>query len=351
MLPEIILSNFSSERLTIKHLRQTIMKNIETIKDSLYGKTVVITGASSGVGRAAAEAFAALGANIVAVARGREGLDEVVALCTDLGVTAISVSADTSIAEDMEHVAVEALKISGHIDVWINNAGVMASGKFEEIPMEVHEQVIKTNLFGYMHGAYNAIKIFKAQNQGILINNVSIGGFMPAPYSAVYSATKYGIRGMMECLQGEISNRSNIHICNLYPQLQNSTGNLHSAKYSGFNMGISPLASDPRQTAAKMVQLARHPKKDLFPDHRAAAITTVYKLFPKPVINLASAVLRLKMKRNKDKQGNPGNVLENSKEPLRVYGNVPTGGVGAPAMLLLAGLGIGLTLLAVRKKF
>jgi short-subunit dehydrogenase len=318
-------------------------------KDTLQGKTVVITGASSGVGRAAAEAFAIQGANVVIVARGQKGIDETVAACKDLNGTAIGVSADMSLEQDVERVVEEALKITGRIDVWINNAGVMASGKFEEIPMEIHEQVIKTNLFGYLHGAYNAIKVFKKQDEGILINNVSIGGFMPAPYSAVYSATKYGIRGMMECLQGEISNRKHIHICNLYPQLQNSTGNLHSAKYSGFELSIPPIASDPRKTAAKMVQLAQHPKKDMFPDFTSAAITTAYRLFPKMIINTASAAVRLKMKMNKDKEDEAGNILTNSKEPLRVYGKQPSSTASTLGLVALAGLGIGITLVAMKK--
>lgn len=322
---------------------------MENAEQSLHGKTVVITGASSGVGRAAAEAFATLGANVVIVARGQKGIDEAVSFCNNLNGTAVGVSADMSIERDVERVAGEALKITGKIDIWINNAGVMASGKFEEIPMEIHEQVIKTNLFGYMHGAYNAIRIFKEQNEGILINNVSIGGFMPAPYSAVYSASKYGIRGMMECLQGEISNRRHIHICNLYPQLQNSTGNLHSAKYSGFSLSIPPIASDPRETAAKMVQLAQHPKKDMFPDVRSATITTLYKLFPKLVINTASAAVRLKMKLNKDKEDDAGNILAHSKEPLRVYGKTPSATANTLGLVALAGLGIGLALLSIKK--
>lgn len=327
------------------------MDDALTLKNNLYGKTVVITGASSGVGRAAAEAFSAQGANVVIVARGQEGIDETVAFCREFNVTAIGVSADMSIAEDVERVAAEALKINGKIDIWVNNAGVMASGKFEEIPMEIHEQVIKTNLIGYMHGAYNAIKIFKKQNEGVLVNNVSIGGFMPAPYSAVYSATKFGIRGMMECLQGEISNREHIYVCNLYPQLQNSTGNLHSAKYSGFSLSIPPIASDPRDTAEKMVELAKHPRKDLFPDYRAAVITNLYRLFPKLIINAASAAVRIKMKLNKDKEGNPGNILDNSREPLRVYGKPPlSSSTKTLGIVLAAGLGVGLFLLAANRK-
>lgn len=326
------------------------MKDQETCRNNLKGKNVVITGASSGVGRATAEAFANEGCNIIAVARGQKGIYDVVEYCRALGVSAIGVSADMSIAEDVNRVVSEALEAYGKIDIWVNNAGVMASGKFEEIPMEIHEQVLKTNLFGYMHGAYNAIRIFKEQNKGILINNVSIGGFMPAPYSAVYSASKYGIRGMMECLQGEISNRKNIHICNLYPQLQNSTGNLHSAKYSGFDMKISSIASDPRDTAAQMVNLAKHPKKDLFPDLRSSAITKTYQLFPKLIINTASAVVRTKMKLNTEKENNPGNVLTNSNEPLRVYGNPPSKTVSNLKLAIFAGLGFGIGFLLVNKK-
>ncbi|WP_289659191.1 SDR family NAD(P)-dependent oxidoreductase [Flavobacterium panacagri] len=326
------------------------MEDIHTHSSSLKGKIVVITGASRGVGRAAAEAFAREGCNLVITARGKKGIDEVVDYCRALNVKAVGIPADMSIAEDVEKVAAGALAIGGRIDIWVNNAGVMASGKFEEIPLEVHQQVIKTNLFGYMHGAYNAIKIFKEQDEGILINNISIGGFMPAPYSAVYSASKFGIRGMMECLQGEISNRRHIHICNLYPQLQNSTGNLHSAKYSGFDMTIPFIASDPRDTAAKIVELAKNPQKELFPDFKSAAITNTYKLLPKIITNAASAVVRTKMKFNEEKVNNPGNVLSKSKEPLRVYGNPSSKAVSDVKLALFAGIGISLGLFLFSKK-
>lgn len=326
------------------------MDNIKLNRNNLKGKTVVITGASSGVGRATAEAFAQEGCNIIIAARGQKGINEVVRYCHALNVLALGISADMSIAEDVEKVATQALALTGKIDIWVNNAGVMASGKFEEIPLEIHHQVIKTNLFGYMHGAYNAINIFKKQNDGILINNISIGGFMPAPYSAVYSASKFGIKGMMECLQGEISNRKHIYICNLYPQLQNSTGNLHSAKYSGFDMTIPFIASDPRDTAAKMVELAKHPKKDTFPDLRASVVTNTYRLFPKMIINLASAAVRMKMKLNQNKEDNSGNVLTNSKEPLRVYGKLHSKKTNNLSLALFAGIGFGIALLFMSKK-
>lgn len=326
------------------------MKSDNNLQRTLRGKTVVITGGSSGVGRAIAEAFALEGCNIVVAARGKDGLDETVQLCRDLEVAAVAVPTDVSIASDVQNLANKALQFNGRIDIWVNNAGVMASGKFEEIPMELNEQVIKTNLFGYMHGAYSVLPIFKRQNEGILINNVSIGGFMPAPYSAVYSSTKFGIRGMMECLHGEISDFPDIHICNLYPQIQRSTGNMHSAKYSGLDFKIPPFAADPRDTAAKIVELAKNPKKDLFPDIASRFLVNIYSLFPKPIINTASAAMRLMMK-VKNAPSEPGNVLEPSSEPHRIYGETMLPVLSRQTKLAaLAGLGLGLAYMFLGSK-
>lgn len=319
-------------------------------KRSLRGKTVVVTGGSSGIGRAAVEAFALEGCNIAIAARGKEALDETLKLCKDLNVNAIAVSTDVSKAEDVENLLKAAVNEFGRVDIWVNNAGVMASGKFEEIPMEVHEQVIKTNLFGYMHGAYSVLPLFKEQNEGILINNISIGGFMPAPYSAVYSSTKFGIKGMMECLQGEISDFPDIHIANLYPQIQRSTGNMHSAKFSGLDFKIPPIAADPRDTADKIVQLAKEPQKDLFPDFTSRALVNIYGMFPKIIINTASAGMRLLMK-IKNASSDSGNVLKPSSEPHRIYGETSLPVPGKKTKIaVLAGLGLGLAYILLKSK-
>ena len=282
-------------------------------------RTVVITGGSSGVGLAAAEAFAKEGFHVVIAARGKKGLDTALDYLKPFSNKITAVACDVGEYEDVKRLAETAKAITGRIDVWLNNAGVMSNGKFEEIPMELHHGLIKTNLFGYMHGAYAALPIFKEQGDGILINNVSIGAFMPAPYSAVYSATKTGIQGMMECLQGEISHYPDIHICNVYPQIQRSTGNMHSAKYSDLNFKIPPIAADPKDTAAVFVKLADHPKKDTFPGPVSYAIKTIYSIFPKSFINSASALMRLQMNM-KDAPSDAGNILTPSDGPHRIYG-------------------------------
>ncbi|MDQ0781827.1 SDR family oxidoreductase [Chryseobacterium sp. W4I1] len=226
-------------------------------KPYFFGKTVVITGASSGVGKATAEAFAAEGADLVLAARGEEPLNDCAELCRKFGVEVIAVPTDTSIAEEVYHLVEEALKFSGRIDCWINNAGVLAFGKFEEIPIEVSDQIVKTNLLGYMHSAHVVLPVFKRQKKGILINNISIGGWMPAPYGTAYTASKFGIRGMVETLQGELSGYPDIHICALYPGFQKSTGIDHAANYSGIKLSTPPPAFDPRELAASMVKTAK----------------------------------------------------------------------------------------------
>lgn len=327
---------------------------MELISPKIYplvNKTVVITGASSGVGLATAEAFAKAGCNLVLASRGKEALDKAVAYCQSLGAMAIGIPTDISEHAQVQHLVSQALVATGTIDFWVNNAGVMASGKFEEIPIEVSHQVIRTNLFGYLNAAHSVIPVFKKQGHGVLINNVSIGGFMPAPYSAVYSATKFGIKGMMECLQGELSDERDIHICNLYPQIQRSTGNMHSAKYSGLEFKIPPFAADPRDTAQALLSLAIKPQKDKFPDFISWGLKTSHSLFPKLLGNTASAGMRLLMK-IKDGEPTSGNVLEPSKVPHEIYGEslIPAAtGKAKIAMGVGIVLGLGFLLLSAKR--
>lgn len=314
----------------------------------LTHKTVVITGASSGVGLAAAEAFATEGCNIVLAARGKEALEKAVEICQNLGATAIGVPTDVSDFKDVEYLTQEALKINGTIDFWVNNAGVMATGRYEETPIEVIDQVIKTNLIGYLHGARSILPVFKKQKHGVLINNISIGGWMPAPYGTAYSASKYGIRGMVECLQGEVSDEPDIHICGLYPSIQKSTGNMHSAKYSGLDFKIPPTASDPKKLAAAMVEMAKNPQKSKFTDFSSFMMKGMYSLIPKPLINTTSAALRLLMKEDRETDTD-GNILTPSKNPMKIYGETMLSPTKKSKNLLITSLGIAALIIISRQ--
>src|SRR4051812_39167127 len=150
---------------------------INKYKRHLYGKTVVITGASSGIGRAAAIAFAQNGANLVLAARRENVLETVAAECSAFGVKAIAVKTDVTDSEAMKRLADSAIDFGGKIDVWINNAGIGAVGEFTQTRITAHQRVIETNLMGYIHGAHAALPYFKRQLQGVLININSLGGW------------------------------------------------------------------------------------------------------------------------------------------------------------------------------
>ena len=190
----------------------------------MQGKTVVITGASSGVGRAAALEFAKAGAHLVLAARGLEGLQTIQESCQKWGGDIRIQQTDVTVSEEVAQLAAVASQVTGVIDVWVNNAGVLAVGPLEEMPAAVIGSVIKTDLLGYIYGAHAVLPYFKKQKRGVLINNISIGGFVPAPFGTAYTAAKFGLRGMVEALAGELARFPDIHVCALYPCLYGYAG-------------------------------------------------------------------------------------------------------------------------------
>lgn len=119
---------------------------------------------------------------MVLAARDEEALFDVLDECTDCGTGAIAIMTDVTRNDQVQALAVRAAEFGhGRIDIWVNNAGVDAVGNFEETPLEAHEQVIQTDLIGYLRGAYAALPFFKTQGNCILINTLSLGCWLPSP--------------------------------------------------------------------------------------------------------------------------------------------------------------------------
>lgn len=256
------------------------LKQSKTTERSLNEKTVVITGASSGVGRAAAFAFARQRAKLVLAARRQPALDEVVKECMELGAKAIAVTTDVTDTESVRRLAATAIDFGGRIDVWINNAGVLAAGGFTETPIEIHDQVIRTNLLGYLHGAYAVLPYFKQQQYGVLINHISVGGWFPTPYAVGYSASKFELRGFSEALRGELGDWPAIHVCDLFPAFLDTPGILHAGNYTGRVLKPAPPVYDPQRVAKAMVSLAQHPKQSVTIGSVATILRLAHFLLP-----------------------------------------------------------------------
>ena len=233
----------------------------------IAGSVVVIAGASSGIGRAAAIAFARQGANLVLGARRVELLKDVAGQCHAAArkagyrrTRAVAVSVDVGDAAQLQNLVAVAMKRFGHIDVWINNAGVGAVGAFTDVPMAAHDQTVRTNLLGTMHGAYAVVPVFLRQRRGILINTGSVGSFVPAPFAAAYSASKFGLRGFTEALRAELQPSPDIHVCDIYPSFVDTPGVQHAGNYTGRYLKPPPMILAPERVADAMVQLARAPR-------------------------------------------------------------------------------------------
>lgn len=286
------------------------MKRKSRYIQGLEGKTVVITGASSGVGRAAALAFAKQGAVLILAARNGESLNETEALCREHNSVAIAVPTDVTDANEMKQLAQTAFNCNGHIDVWINNAGVLAAGPFDETPIEVHEQVIRTNLLGYINGAHAVLPYFKDQGYGVLINNISIGGWFPTPYAVGYSSSKFGLRGFSEALRGELISYKNIHVCDLFPAFLDTPGMQHAANYTGVHLKPVPPVYDPLRVAGAMVALAKHPKKALTIGSVSFILRASHALFPGLSRVVTSKFMRAYFNYAKPIPATPGNVFK-----------------------------------------
>ncbi len=148
----------------------------------LRGSVVVITGASSGIGRATALLFARRGALVVLAARREEALREAAVECEAAGGQALVVPTDVADNGAVEELARRAVERFGRLDVWVNNAGVTSFGRFEETPQETNRRVVETNLLGAMYGAQAALRRFHDRGGGVLINVSSGFGFVGSPY-------------------------------------------------------------------------------------------------------------------------------------------------------------------------
>ena len=195
--------------------------------------SVVITGGSSGIGRATALAFAARGASIVLAARRDDILHEVAKECAALGGMAFVVPTDVTDPNAVISLATQAEQTLGRIDVWINNAGTGVFGPYTAADAALHRRTIEVNLFGSMNGATAVLPIFLRQRRGILINNISLGGWVPTPYAAAYTASKFGLRGFTASLRQELGAHPNIHACAVFPSMVDTPGFLHGANVSG----------------------------------------------------------------------------------------------------------------------
>ncbi|AEG93804.1 SDR family NAD(P)-dependent oxidoreductase [Ramlibacter tataouinensis] len=227
------------------------------------GKTYVVTGASSGIGRGVAEKLGSMGANVVLVARRTELLREVAAEVQARGGQALPVTADVSRADDMARVMRETLARFGPIHVWINNAAVGTIGRFVDVPLEDHARVVDVNLKGVIHGSHVALRQFRQQGFGSLVNMGSIESESPLAYHASYASTKAAILALGRALNEELrlAGLRKVAVSTVMPWAVDTPFFQHASNHSGREPAVI-LPDDPRKVADAVVWVSLHPREE-----------------------------------------------------------------------------------------
>ena len=172
--------------------------------ENIDGKVIVITGASSGLGEAAARLLSAQGATLVLGARREDRLDALCAELTAAGGRAVSQVTDVTDRAQVEALVALAVERFGRIDVLINNAGLMPNSLLERLKVDDWERMIDVNVRGVLYGIAAALPRMQKQMAGQIINVSSVAGHKVRPGTAVYSATKHAVRVISEGLRMEV---------------------------------------------------------------------------------------------------------------------------------------------------
>jgi len=172
--------------------------------DNIEGKVVVITGASSGLGEAAARLLAEKGAKLVLGARRKERIDALVREIAGSGGSAEAAATDVTVRADVEALVGTAVERFGRVDVMINNAGVMLVSPVERLKVEDWDRMIDVNIKGVLYGIAAVLPVMQRQKSGHLINVSSVAGHKVRPTSAIYSATKHAVRALSEGVRQEL---------------------------------------------------------------------------------------------------------------------------------------------------
>jgi NAD(P)-dependent dehydrogenase (short-subunit alcohol dehydrogenase family) len=241
---------------------------------------VVITGASSGIGRAAALRIARRGGSLALCGRSPEPLAAVAGECEAAGAAVHFEPLDVSDEAAVEAFAAATVERFGRLDVWVNNAGVIAYGEFLEIPPEVFRQVIETNLMGQIHGARAALRRFRQQGSGVLIEMSSVWGRVSSPQVSPYIASKSAIRAFAECLRGELAGEPEIHITTMAPQAVDTPIFARAGNYSGQAVRPIPPLLSPQEIAAGIEACAENPKREVNYGRSGRLLQILYAIAP-----------------------------------------------------------------------
>lgn len=251
-------------------------------RKKLKDAVAVVTGASSGIGRATALALADRGAAVVVTARRGEVLAGVAQECRDRGAEAMALPADVTDQIAIEGVARQTVGRFGRLDVWVNNAGVNLYGRLEEAPGQAWHRVVETNVFGTYHGLRAALPWMREQGSGVIVNVSSVLGKVGSPYQSAYVASKHAVRALSDCVRQELSDAPGIAVSTVLPGPVDTPLFENAGNYTGQEVTpIKPVISAER-VAAAIVSCAARPRRESIVGASTTQMLGFNRLLPGP---------------------------------------------------------------------
>jgi short-subunit dehydrogenase len=231
----------------------------------LEEQVIVITGASSGIGRAAAEMAAESGARLVLAARNEEALRQVAEECARRGGRAVVVAADVAKREDIERIAEVAEESFGGFDTWVNDAAVALYGKMTEIPLEDQRRQFEVNYWGVVNGSLVAAERLRSRGGGAIINIGSVLSDRAMIYQSQYSATKHAVKAFTDGLRMELeAEGAPISVTLIKPSSIDTPYPEHARNYLDSEaIDLPPPVYDPHLVGKAILHAAEHPKRTL----------------------------------------------------------------------------------------
>ncbi len=256
-------------------------------------KVIIITGGSSGIGKAMAEIFGRNGSKILITGRNIEELNKTVIELSAKNIEVLGFQADVSIEQDNKRMAEEALKKFGRIDVLINNAGITMRALFDEVDLDVVKKVMDINFYGVLYATkYCLPEILKSK--GSIVGISSIAGYRGLPGRTGYSASKFALNGFLEVLRTEML-KKDVHVLTACPGFTASNIRKRALSKDGTSQGESPRDENDmmsaEEVAKRIYKATLRRKKILILTTQGKFTVLLNKLFPVFVDKLVYKVM------------------------------------------------------------